>query len=88
MGYLAIDWNKLDDEHKRFVIRVRNGSGGKHAAEPHYQLTGEECSEGYPEQIALWEKAEASGFIECTGSYKWVTTAKFADLEKDLFGII
>ena len=81
MSELLEDWSRLDKQHKEFVLRVRNGSGGKYAAEPHFSDSDPE------EQIALWEKTERLGFIECTGSYSWVTTAKYADLERELFGL-
>lgn len=88
MGDLLNDWNSLDIEHKRFILRVDKSRGGKHGAEPcsigsdvRYDPPNEECFKS----IALWVKAEKSGFIECVGSYKWVTTDKYADLEKELF---
>jgi hypothetical protein len=84
------DWNKLDSDHKKFVLRVRNGGGGKHAAEPHSIESAERCdppNDEYFKSIALWDKAEASGFIECIGSYKWITTDKYSDLELHVFEI-
>lgn len=83
---LLNDWNQLDIEHKKFVLRVRAGRGCKHSAEPHHCDSEEKNEYGF-EQIALWKKAEASGFIARVGSYKWVTTDKFADLERKVFGI-
>ena len=74
------DWNELDAHHKNFILRVRNGCGGKYAAEPHTAEIGRV-------DVPLWELAEKSGFIESTGSYKFVVTAKFWALESDLFNV-
>lgn len=84
------DWNKLDNEHKEFVLRVREGCGGKHAAEPHSMdsdIPLKPPNEDLFEVIYFYEKAEASGFIECVGSWKWLVTDKFNTLEDELFGI-
>ena len=54
-----IDWYALDNEHKKFVLRVRDGNGGKHAAEPSSIDSTERCkppNEEYFESIALWKK--------------------------------
>ena len=83
---LIHEWNKLDRHHKKFVLRVRDGGGGKHAAAPHYCDSDEKNEYGF-KQIALCHKAEESGFIECVGSHKWITTNKFAELEAELFAL-
>lgn len=85
---LLEDWSKLDLDHKKFVLRVRRGGGGKHAAGPHSIDSGEReppPNEEYFKSIALWEKSEEIGFIKCIGSYRWVTTQKFSDLEVLVF---
>lgn len=90
MSKLLDDWNALDTEHKKFVLRVRDGGGAKHSAAPH-SIDSEERhdppNDEYFKSVPLWEKTEASGFIECIGSYKWITTDKYADLEAELFGL-
>lgn len=70
------DWDKLDQDHKRFILRVRDSNGCKHGADS-----------SYTKDVVLWNKAEKSGFIRCIGSFKWVVTSKYYDLEKELFGI-
>jgi hypothetical protein len=74
----VIGWFSLDKDHRRFIIRVRDGGGAKHSAEPHYSEDGE---------TALWKKAEESGFIRCVGGYKWLITGKYVALERELLGI-
>jgi len=34
MSDLLESWNKLDADHKRFVLRVRDSNGCKHGAAP------------------------------------------------------
>ena len=63
------DWYKLTEQEKSFVFRARKSRGGKYNCEPHSY-----------NDIALWEKPEQLGFIECTGSYKWIVTEKFNSL--------
>jgi len=90
MTELLSEWNNLDVDHKKFILRVRDGNGGKHAAEPCSIVSDVRFDPPYDEyftSIALWEKAEKSNFIECTGSYKWIATNKFKDLESELFGL-
>lgn len=87
---LLDQWNELGNEHKKFVLRVRNSGGGKHGAQPSSIDSNERFdppNQEYSKSISLWEKAEKSGFIECIGSYKWITTAKYSDLELLVFGI-
>lgn len=87
---LLKDWNKLDSDHKKFVLRVRNSNGYKHGAEPACIDSNERHdppNEEYFKSIALWKLTEGSGFIECIGSHKWIVTDKYKDLEKLLFGI-
>ncbi len=87
---LVNEWSNLDTPHKQFVLRVRDGMGGKHAASP-CSIDSEERhdppNDRHFKSIALWEKTESLGFIVCTGSFRWVTTAKFSELEDLLFGI-
>ncbi len=90
MSGLLEKWDNLDSDHKKFVMRVRDGNGCKHAAEPcsiDSDVRLDPPNEEYFESIALWKKAEETGFIECAGSYKWVITNKFRILESVLFGI-
>ena len=87
---IVSDWNKLDSDHKKFVLRAKDSGGGKHACEPHSVDSENLCDSDFPEygfkQVCLWEKCEESGFVDCVGSYKWVSTAKFAALQAILFG--
>ena len=87
---IVSDWNKLDSDHKKFVLRAKDSGGGKHACEPHHVDTAELWDTRHPEfgfkQTSLWVKCEESGFVDCVGSYKWVSTAKFAALQAILFG--
>lgn len=68
-------WLALDVEHRKFVLRVRNGNGGKYAA------TSERDEDGNIKEVALWKKAEESGFVKCVGSYAWEVTKKYQALE-------
>jgi hypothetical protein len=89
-GKLLEDWNKLDDDHKKFVLRVRDGGGCKHGADPSSidsEVRHEPPNEEYFHSTSLWEKTEESGFVECIGSYKWIVTDKYKDLEALAFGI-
>ena len=81
MSNVLQDWNKLDKDHKQFILRVRMGNGAKHAAEPHYKWSDD------TNHIKFWALSEDSGFVRCTGTYKWVVTDKFNDLESELFGV-
>lgn len=77
------DWDSLDNEHKKFALRVRNSRGCKHGASPCSSF-----SENIDEpSIGFWTECERLGFIECTGSYKWEITDKFSTLERELFKI-
>ena len=87
MSDLLDEWNLLDKDHKEFVLRVLDSKGGKHAAEPEYEDTKEPNGFGGMKQLALWEKAEESGFINCVGSYKWMVTDNFIKLQRELFEI-
>lgn len=87
---LLSDWNELDNEHKKFVLRVHHSNGCKHGAEPSSIDSNIRCeppNEEYFKGINLWEKTEESGFIECVGSYKWATTDKYKNLINELLEI-
>ena len=83
MSKLKSDWNKLDNEHKKFVLRVHASNGGKHGAEPS-SMFNEEIDEP---SIGFWHECEKLGFIACVGSYKWMSTDKYSELVRELFCI-
>ena len=90
MSDILENWNNLDSDHKKFVLRVMRGNGCKHSAEPcsiDSDIRLDPPHQEYFESIALWKKSEESGFIECTGSYKWIVTNKFRELERIIFDI-
>ena len=90
MSDLTKKWNLLDYDHKKFILRVRNSNGSKHGAQPTSIDSTERCAapnSEYFKSIALWHKAEDSGFIKCVSSYSWIVTAQFGDLERELFNI-
>jgi len=90
MDELLKRWNELDREHKKFILRVRDSGDCKHGAEPTSIDSTERHdppNDEYFKSIPLWEKAEESGFIKCAGSYKWMITDKYRDLENKLFEI-
>jgi hypothetical protein len=87
MSDLLDEWNLLDKSHKEFVLRVLDSRGGKHGADPTHAETKEPDGFGGMKQIALWEKTEESGFVQCVGSYKWLVTDKFIKLHREQLGI-
>ncbi len=81
MSKLLEEWNQLDSEHKKFVLRVRDSGGAKHGAAPCSKFN-DDINEA---SVSFWTECEKLGFIECIGSCKWITTDKYAELEKELF---
>lgn len=81
---LINEWFSLDIEHRKFILRVRNGNGWRNAADPHYAPTSERDEDGKLKEVALWKKAEESGFVRCIDSYAWEVTNKYDALESCL----
>lgn len=84
------DWAELDLDHRMFVLRVRDSNGCKHGAEPETFDSTVRCAPPCDKDfisIGFWVKADASGFTECIGSYKWIATPKFRRLEALLFSV-
>lgn len=71
------EWESLSKEEKEFVLRVSKNEGTKYGAEPY-------CD--YANNINLWENPEKLGFIQSLGSYKFVVTEKYKEIENVLKG--
>lgn len=86
---LIDEWRALDRDHRKFIIQAHNSNCEKHYCET--SVDTDEVSfidnDGtkYFKSIYLYELAEKSGFVECIGSYKWRSTAKFKELYETLF---
>lgn len=77
-------WKQLSKDEREFVLRIKENGGFKYGGEPHYINSDEEDENGYKKQIALWENPEELGFIKCIGSYKWIVTEQYIELENYL----
>lgn len=71
------EWKSLSKEEKDFVLRVSNNQGVKYGAEPHFSKNS---------MVSLWENPEKLGFIQSVGSYKFVVTDKYKEIENILKG--
>lgn len=83
------EWRLLDRGHRNFILQAHNSNGAKHYCDVTSNtlevVNIAEDGEKTFKSIYLYELAEKSGFVECVGSYKWRSTAKFKELYETLF---